>query len=168
MKVLRLCLEDLKKLDVENADDLLKWMKSKLSYQGVPKEKLLTPEEVLQKRKAHCWEAASFEYKELSRIGFKCTILYMENEECTATHAAVIYTDKEEKEYFWFEWAWLNYRGIHQFKNKEAAISDITSKFNKAFGLYKCTEGHTVIDDDNTQSSYYRTMTHWKNVESST
>lgn len=164
--LLRVSLESIKEntnIDFSTPKKIYDWMEHNLKYNGVSKEFLLTPDEVLETKKAHCWESCSLEYKLLTKLGFKCNIIYLENKDCSATHSLVYYIDNNK--YFWFEWAWGKYKGIREYKTKNDLISDVINKFKKDNGFLFCTEGHTVIKKDTKQIDYYDVMaSKWKEV----
>lgn len=146
--------------------ELYDWMDKRLYYHGVSKKYLYTPEEVLKNKKAHCWESCSFEYEYLKKLGLKCKIVYLENQNSTVTHTALYYTDEKEDKYYWFEWAWYRNRGIHEYKNIDSLIKDLVDKFvieNIDIGIL--TEGSTLIKEKTLQKDYYEIMAYkWKKL----
>jgi len=155
-----------KTLNITTPKQLYDWMEKNLHYHGASKKYLYSPEEILNLKRAHCWEACSLEYKYLKELGLKPTIVYLENENCIVTHTAVYYTVMKTDQYFWFEWAWGVNRGIHSYTDRIKLLSDIHDKFiksNKTLTVFK--EGHTIIKHNTLQIDYHNTMiNNWKNV----
>jgi hypothetical protein len=87
----------------QNDTELLSWMNKNLKYHGVVKKFLYTPEEVIEKGLAHCWESTELERRELSYLGHTCTELFLIKKDLSVTHTTLIYV--KDKKYFWFEWA---------------------------------------------------------------
>lgn len=145
---------------------LYNWMVNNLSYYGVPKKYLYAPDEVLNKKKVHCWEATSFAYKFLGMMGFDCSIIYIETSDLSATHTAVFYSNKHSAEVHWFEYTWEHYRGIHRYKSMQDFIEDIAYKFKQDYkNISLMSIGNTLITEKTLQSGYYKTMTNeWDRV----
>lgn len=117
--------------------DLLNWMNKNLTYEGKYKGYLRTPEQVVKDKKGHCWETAELTNKELTKLGFSCQTLYLTNDilynEDTVTHSTIIYKNREN-EYYWFEWAWLKYEGIHgPYKDLDCVLKFVINIFNKTY-----------------------------------
>lgn len=145
-------------LKVKTPKDLYIWMDKNLTYEGYSKEYLLSPEEVIKYKKAHCWESSSLTFTMLKELGMSPYILYLETENVEVTHTTVYYHNNDN--YYWLEWAWFPYRGIHEFKNEESLLSDIVNKFKKenAKRLSLLTKGTYIIKDNTKQIDYYNNL----------
>lgn len=148
-----------KKLNVTTPEKLLLWMCQNLAYHGISKEYLYSPEEVISKKLAHCWESCSLEYVILDELNLNPSIVYLENSDSSVTHTLVIYTNN--KKYYWFEWAWFKYQGIHSYNSEKALIEDIIKKFKKDNNLKLITKGNDTIQLNTNQQIYYNIMLKW-------
>ena len=150
--------------DSSTPKELLEWMNKNLSYHGVNKKHLFTPEEVIELKKGHCWETADFTYHELSLMELKCFLLYLEDEGCQHTHTALFYQDNDK--YYWFEWAWGQHEGIHgPFKSNDEVIELIAKKFKDQYhSLVIAVMGHGRIKSDMNEEDYIHMTNNWKNV----
>ena len=118
----------------QNDKELLSWMNKYLKYHGVIKEFLFTPEEVIEKGLAHCWESTELERRELSYLGHTCHELFLIKKDLSVTHTTLIYI--KDKQYYWFEWAWYKHVGIHgPFNTKKETIQYVTDLFVKDNGI---------------------------------
>ena len=150
-------------IKVRNPKDLFKWIEENLEYNGVSKEFLYSPKEVIKQKKAHCWESSSLEFTILDELKLNPTILYLESENGEVTHTSVYYTVNNK--YYWFEWAWYKHHGIHEYASEVNLIKDIISKFKKDNQLKLITKGRTVILENTKQIDYYNKMINWYRLD---
>lgn len=120
--------------NIKNPKELLQWMENNLKYESKVKGYLRTPEQVIEDKKAHCWEATDLEHVVLNQLGYSVESLYIENPNCTVTHTAAIYS--HHNEYYWFEWAWKKHAGIHKFKSFEELVEEFSKCFIEEYGNY--------------------------------
>lgn len=56
---------------------------------------------------------------------------YINRAEGGPTHTFALYQQNDK--WYWFEYAWLFYRGIWEYNSKEEALKDVLLKFEKFF-----------------------------------
>lgn len=153
-------------LNVKTPEELYSWMNSNLTYEGVHKGYLKSPEEVISSKKAHCWETTELERVVLKELGYECFCLYLESPGTIATHTTLIYEDKHS--YFWFEWAWGKYQGIHRYSSFEEAVDAIRTSFLKEYKNYThftySTSGKVISTDE---IKTIEKLTKWKSIDRS-
>lgn len=90
---------------------------------------LMTPEEVLINKKGICVDQTEFERDWFSKNNYehKVMVIQIEREDSTPGHQFLMY--KENNKYYWFENAWYDERGIHEYSTYEDLIEDIKHKF---------------------------------------
>jgi hypothetical protein len=110
-------------------------MKQNIKYKEF--DKLMSPEEVLIKKRGSCHDQALFEYdvfNENFALPKKLLFFveYNENESSGGmTHTLLYYTDKDNKLY-WFENAWGGQEGIHgPYKDVKALKMDVEVQHSK-------------------------------------
>lgn len=141
---------------VQNDKELLSWIKKHLKYHGVIKDYLFTPEEVIEKGLAHCWESTELERRELHYLGYKCNTIMLTTDNASVTHTALVYI--KDKKYYWFEWAWYKHEGIHgPFDTRHDVIKYITNLFIKDNGnKIHCFYGYMHINKNETAEEYFK------------
>jgi hypothetical protein len=93
--------------------------------------KVLKPDEFWKYKIGSCWDISLWEYTELIKF-YNCNYIYLENTNIRVSHAAVCYS--EYNKWYWFEFSWLKYEGIHgPFKNFKMALDIIKEKFKKEY-----------------------------------
>lgn len=141
---------------VKDDKELLAWMKKNLTYHGVVKNHLFTPEEVIETKKAHCWESTELERRELHYLGYTCKTIMLVMSNLSVTHTALVYV--KEGKFYWFEWAWHKHEGIHgPFDSKNEVIKHIGNLFIKDNGrnIY-CFYGYMHINKNETAAEYFK------------
>lgn len=90
---------------------------------------LMTPEEVSKYKRGICVDQSEFERDWFSKNNYehKVMVIQIEREDSRPGHEFLIY--KENDKYYWFENAWYNERGIHEYNSYEELIEDIKHKF---------------------------------------
>lgn len=90
---------------------------------------LMSPEEVLKNKKGICLDQSEFERDWFSKNNYehKVMVIQIEREDSEPGHQFIIY--KENDKYYWFENAWYDERGIHEYNSYEELIEDIKQKF---------------------------------------
>ncbi len=90
---------------------------------------LMTPEEVLKNKRGICVDQSEFERNWFSKNNFeyKVMVIQIERGDSAPGHQFLIY--KEIDKYYWFENAWYDERGIHEYSSYEELIEDIKRKF---------------------------------------
>jgi hypothetical protein len=147
-------------------DTLYDYLKENIKYEGTAKDILLTPMEVIDNQKGHCWETANLIYQQLTLLGYNCHLLYIGDKQCNKlTHLTVIY--ESDKTYNWFE-LWLGYKsgiigGFCDFNNcVNAIVSYVKSEFKINNPVVK--SGNTLIVENTKQIDYYRKMMRWEDI----
>ena len=74
---------------------------------------LQTPEELLTSKCGVCWDQVELERKLFSdsNINFKTYFIYIIDNDMLPSHTFLVYND--DKNYYWFEHSWGEYKGIH-------------------------------------------------------
>lgn len=141
---------------IQNDKELLNWMNKHLTYHGVIKDYLFTPEEVVEKGLAHCWESTELERRELHYLGYTCNTVMLTTSNVSVTHTALIYI--KDKKYYWFEWAWHKHEGIHgPFDSKDDILNHIVKLFIKDNGInIHCFYGYMHISKNDTVKEYFQ------------
>ena len=90
---------------------------------------LMSPEEVLKYKKGICVDQTEFEREWFSKNNneHKVMVIQIERQDSKPGHQFLIY--KENNKYNWFENAWYDERGIHEYNSYEELINDIKQKF---------------------------------------
>lgn len=90
---------------------------------------LMTPEEVLINKKGICVDQSEFERDWFSKNNYehKVMVIQIEREGSAPGHQFLMY--KENNKYYWFENAWYDERGIHEYSTYEDLIEDVKHKF---------------------------------------
>ena len=112
---------------VKTPEELYTWMEKNLTYDGANKRYLRQPTDVINDRKAHCWEAVEFQRTVLKELKIKTVAFYLETVNCTTTHTALVYI--ENNAVYWMEWAWGQHCGIHKYATFLDAIDAIRNAF---------------------------------------
>lgn len=148
-------------LKIATAKDLYLWMTKSLTYEGKHKGWLREPVQVLEDKKAHCWESSELERCILKELGYSPVVVYLEDKKCTATHTTVVFLDGGR--YCWFEWAWGKHNGLHYFKTLESAIDTIRNFFlaeYKTLAFYTKSDGR-VVNKNSTELECVSRMRKW-------
>ena len=90
---------------------------------------LQSPKQLLESKIGCCFDQVELERELISRLDVDCRsyfILYP-HDDLDITHTFLIY--KDSKMYYWVENAWLKYKGLHVYSNKNELFDDVLSKF---------------------------------------
>ena len=90
---------------------------------------LMTPEEVLSNKRGICVDQSEFERDWFSKNNYehKVMVIQIDRGDSVPGHQFLIY--KENDKYYWFENAWYDERGIHEYNSYDELIDDIKNKF---------------------------------------
>ena len=90
---------------------------------------LMSPEEVKKYKRGICVDQSEFEREWFSKNNYehKVMVIQIERQDSKPGHQFLIY--KENNKYYWFENAWYNERGIHEYNSYEELINDIKKRF---------------------------------------
>ena len=152
--------------EIENPKQLYDFMDAYLKYEGVNKGYLKTPEELIETGKGHCWETTELERVILNQLGFKCYCFFLVTPGDKVTHTTLVYEDANK--FYWFEWAWGKYSGIHKFNTLQDAIDQIRIAFlieYKNYSIFTQSETGKVIASNEIET--FKKLSKWKNVDHS-
>ncbi len=93
---------------------------------------LQTPEELLISKCGVCWDQVELERKLFSdnNINFKTYFIYIIDNDMLPSHTFLVYND--EKNYYWFEHSWGEYKGIHKYNSIKNLFDDVIYKFKNS------------------------------------
>ena len=96
---------------------------------------LQKPEEVMNNKIGINIDLVEFERSILEKrnVEFRTYLLMYSTKDEDMSHAFLIY--KDDKYYYWYEYSWLKYRGVHRYNNKENLFKDILSKYAKVIDV---------------------------------
>ena len=128
---------------------------------------LMSPEEVIENKCGICVDQCELERYWFEKNKYECKILiiqlFRENE--APGHAFLIY--KNNSKFYWFENAWNDQKGIHEFKTYEDLISSIKNLFVIQNNI-KSTELENLIIKEQPRYPYhisYEEMDNFDNNE---
>ena len=93
---------------------------------------LQTPEELLISKCGVCWDQVELERKLFSdnNINFKTYFIYIIDNDMLPSHTFLVYND--DKNYYWFEHSWGEYKGIHKYNSIKNLFDDVIYKFKNS------------------------------------
>ena len=96
---------------------------------------LQNPEEVLSNQIGISFDIVELERSILDsrKVDYRTYLMMYSDRENEMSHAFLVF--KDEKSYYWYEYSWLKYRGIHMYNNKENLFKDILNKYSKALNI---------------------------------
>lgn len=77
--------------------------------------RVLKPDELLKYKVGTCWDTSLYIYSKLKEAGYrKVRLIYLEIwDKQFTTHACTVYQHINSKLWYWMEYSWEKYRGIH-------------------------------------------------------
>ena len=100
-------------------------------FEYIEFDRLMSPEQVFRTESGSCHDQVMFEYDELSKQGVnpraKFLISVDDDGNGGETHSFVYYS--EDSTMFWFEQAWQDYAGIHDFATEQEMFDFIIDAF---------------------------------------
>ena len=90
---------------------------------------LQTPDQLLESQLGVCWDQVELQRKLFANAdidGRSFFMVHYDQDKCP-THTFILF--ERNNKVFWHEHAWVAFRGLHEYDNLKAAISDIRSKF---------------------------------------
>lgn len=145
-----MCFE---KYGIKTPKDLMKYFEANMKYGFVYRNKVFTDlepdfqanmdklyklrigEDFLKNKYGVCWDFCECErsFFENANIEHRCFFIesFIKREEGGPTHTFALY--RENGKWFWFEYSWQYYRGIHEYESVESALQDILKKFETFF-----------------------------------
>ena len=99
---------------------------------------LQMPDQLLESQLGVCWDQVELQRKLFANTGIdgrSFFIVHYDEDKCP-THTFILF--ERNNKVFWHEHAWAAFRGLHEYDNLKAAISDIHDKFinNELSGKY--------------------------------
>ena len=96
---------------------------------------------VLKSKTATCWDQVELErnWFEINNYDFETYFLTYSIDKQHSTHTFLVYKDHDK--YYWFENAWYDERGIHEYESIDELLNDVIDKsidYNKK--LYNTSE----------------------------
>ena len=90
---------------------------------------LMSPEELLIKKKGVCWDQVELERKLFTNnsIKNKTYFIYADNHDTLPSHTFLVFY-KNNKVY-WFEHSWYDEKGIHEYNTLNELLLDVKEKF---------------------------------------
>ena len=90
---------------------------------------LLSPEELLYSKCGVCWDQVELERKLFSDVNIDCDtyFIYIDDNNNLPSHTFL--TFQLNNKYYWFEHAWYDMKGIHEYSSLDALLNDVKSKF---------------------------------------
>lgn len=138
-----------KSYGIETPQDLMIFFKNNMKYGFVYRNKVYTDlepdfqknmdkfyklrlgDDFIKNKYGVCWDFSELEREFLAsaNIEHKCYFIesFVNREEGGPTHTFALYKNKDK--WFWFEYAWQYYRGIHEYNSLNEALKDIVEKF---------------------------------------
>lgn len=123
---------------ITTPEQLSSWMRNNITYWKHDESNIQTFDEILKSKKGDCYDQVEFEKYMFRRIGIKYSCLFMIEyndsnwQQGYGTHA-LLYYNKNNKIY-WFENAWENYHGIHQYNSLDELKQDVADKWEFSNG----------------------------------
>lgn len=90
---------------------------------------LLSPDELLKKKKGVCWDQVELERKLFNDKGIDndTYFIYLDDGQSLPSHAFLTYYIQDK--FYWFEHSWEKYGGIHEYSNIRELLLDVKNKF---------------------------------------
>ena len=118
---------------IKSPRGVLKFMRS-IEYNAPPRDMpCFTTEEVIQKKKGHCYEQTWLEAEFFKKLGIPYKTWFIDGRNGKgkhpydfATHMLLTY-NKDGKAY-WLEHSWYNYAGIHEYDSAKDMVKDVSRK----------------------------------------
>ena len=100
---------------------------------------LKLPDQLLKSRIGVCWDQVELQRKLFADAGIATRSFFIVHYDgkMNPTHTFILFEHNNKT--FWHEHAWEAFRGLHEYDNLKAAISDIRNKFinNELGGKYE-------------------------------
>ncbi len=93
---------------------------------------LMPPQETLNKKVGTCFDQVELERKLFSKIGIKTSSYFLcfKNNDCIISHTFLVY--ELNQKFYWFEHAWYDEVGIHEFECLYDLLRIVELKFLKS------------------------------------
>lgn len=106
--------------------------------------KLQSSTEILKSKVGVCWDQVELEryYFKPNQNNIKTYFIIYINDKDNPTHTFLTY--EKDNKYYWFEHAWEQYKGIHEYISQEEMLKDIKIKFRNKY-LEKNTNNNIYL-----------------------
>lgn len=129
-------LEPKEVMDLMNSIDY-GWIDSEGKYynclnkDNCNKYKLLKAKDIIKNGFGVCWDQVEVErfYLRNNKINIRTIFMYYEDGIDDESHTFLTY--QKNNKYYWFEHAWMEYKGIHEYDTFDALIQDVKNKFGR-------------------------------------
>lgn len=100
-----------------------------LSSDNCVEYKLLKPRDIIKRGFGVCWDQVELEryYLRSNKLNIKTCFLYYEDGINDESHTFLTY--QKGNKYYWFEHAWNEFKGIHEYETMDELIQDVKDKF---------------------------------------
>ena len=88
---------------------------------------LQSAKEVLESGIGLCFDQVELERELISKMGVPLRTYYVSYPDKDYAHTFLVYKDNDK--YYWFEHAWIKYRGIHEYDTKDELLLDVLNKY---------------------------------------
>lgn len=127
-------LEPKEVMDLMNSIDY-GWIDSEGKYynclnkDNCNKYKLLKAKDIIKNGFGVCWDQVEVErfYLRNNKINIRTIFMYYEDGIDDESHTFLTY--QKNNKYYWFEHAWMEYKGIHEYDTFDDLIQDVKNKF---------------------------------------
>ena len=126
----------------DDDDNIYNWDQDKFQEACQTKWRLRDELDIVRNGYGHCWDQTEIERGWFKRHNYEYKTLFiiflLDNDNPYVCHTYLIYKDKQDNKWCWFEHADLNNRGIHKYDTMEEAVLAQKEKyieFNKSLGL---------------------------------
>ena len=94
--------------------------------------RLLNPDYLLNIKYGVCWDQVELERKlfDDNNIYNKSYFIYINDHDGLPSHTFMVVQDNDK--YIWFEHAWYDYKGIHEYNSLDELLEDVINKFIKS------------------------------------
>ena len=90
---------------------------------------LLSPEELLDCKCGVCWDQVELERKLFSDANINCDTYFIFIDDHKGLPSHTFLTFQFNDKYYWFEHAWYDRKGVHEYDDLEELLSDVKNKF---------------------------------------
>ena len=92
---------------------------------------LSSPEDVIKNEVGICYDLVELERTYFKSLGIKFNTYFMVYYESKQiyTHTFIVYEENEK--FYWFEYAWNKFRGIHEYVSLFDLLTDVRDKFKE-------------------------------------
>ncbi len=144
---------DFKKFGITTPKELMNYFKANMKYGFKYRNKIFTDlepdfqqnmdkfyklrlgEDFLKSKYGVCWDFCVLEDEFFKSAGIEHKCYFIESllnkNDGGPTHTFALFKEKEN--WFWFEYSWQYYRGIHKYNSIEHALDDILTKYKSFY-----------------------------------